>query len=156
MAKFTFDPAEHEPWQGSDHDTPADYALRLWSQFQNADEDMDFFAACDLAPYDGEVWEALFKAVQKQDVDAWPLAAQAALGAALAAKPLRRDAGVRARRNARLRAVAASLRRRYGMGLAQAIPGGPVLCAASVLATLPISIDEGQIANILTAKENGP
>lgn len=156
MAKLSFSAAEHEPWQGAEQDSPATFALRLWLQFQNADEDMDLATACQLAAFDCEIWEALQSWAWAQDVDELPQAAAAALGRALGRKPPRRGIGATARRDARLRAVAGALGRIYGLRPTQAMPGGPSLCAAALLATLPGAPSEGQIANILTAKKNLP
>ena len=154
MAKFTFSAAQYEPWQGSDHDSLHQYVARLWSQYQLADEDLDLATACELAAYDLEVFEELQRWAWRQDLDALPDTAAAALGRALGRKPPRKGKGATARRDARLCAIAAGLAKVYGLLPTQTMAGGSSICAASLLATLNNTPSEGQIANILTAKEN--
>lgn len=155
MANFLFEATAYEPWLGAEHDSPATFALRMWLRYQNADGDMDFATACELARFDREVWDALQDWAWAHDTDALPDAAAAALGRALGHKPPRKGIGATARRDARLRAVAAALARDYGLTPTQAMPGGPSICAAAILADMPGMPGmpgEGQIANILTAK----
>jgi len=149
--RISFNAIEHEPWRGPPHETPAAFALHLWLQYENADEDMDPAVAFELAPYDREVYDALQEWAWSQDVDALSVEWQAALGRALGRKPPRKGKGATARRDARLRGIAAALGREYHLPRAQAVPGGPTTCAASILATLPGTPSEGQIANILSS-----
>ncbi|UTH45324.1 hypothetical protein [Loktanella salsilacus] len=152
MASFTFDATDCQPWLGAEYDSPPTFALRMWMQYQNGDEDMNFAEACQLARFDREVWDALQEEAWAYDVDALPDAAAALLGRALGRRPPRKRKGATARRDARLRAVAAALRSLYDLNPTQAMPGGGNICAASILAGLPGMPSEGPIANILTVK----
>lgn len=149
MAEFKFAASNHRPWQGAEHDSPAEYALRLWLQYVNADEDMDFATACDLAPYDLEVWEALQSWAWSQDMDGLPDAAAAALGRALGRRKPRKGKGATARRDARLRAVAAALGRVYKVKPTRA-PSTATASAASIMADLPGTPSEPMINEVLT------
>ncbi|NSY41581.1 hypothetical protein [Leisingera sp. ANG59] len=147
MVAFSFSSAEMlaagvKPWRGPPHEAPRDYALHLWLQLTNPDEDMDFWTACELAQIDKEVWEELIKAVQGADTSTWSHEALSALCAAVTAKPRRRGGGATARRNTRLRMVAAQLAQHYPKlprkpgtgGVADIIAGlpGAVMSADSV------------------------
>jgi hypothetical protein len=125
----------------------------MWAQYQMADDDMDLATACELARFDREVWDALQEWAWAQDADSLHDAAAALLGRALGCRPPRKGKGATLRRNARLQAVAAALAREYLLTLTQAMPGGGSICAAGVLATLPGTPSEGQIANVLTAPD---
>lgn len=152
MVKLTFQAVEHEPWQGAEQDSPATFALRMWLQFQNADEDMDLATACELALFDREVWDELQTWAWSQDMDALPEAAAAALGRALGRKPPRRGIGATARRNARLRAVAAALARVFGLPPTRGTHTGTALSASAILKSLPgmEMVEEKTIINTLT------
>lgn len=93
MAEFTPDFTGVAPWQGEEHDTPADFALRRWLAYQNADDDMDFATACELAPHDREVFDALRQWALEAPMDDLPIEMQAKLAVALLRKPPRRGRG---------------------------------------------------------------
>lgn len=152
MVEFIFNANDIEPLKDRGSESPETLALRMWQEFENADEDMDFVTACELAIFDREVWDALFDAVQKLNVDSWSSASQALLGRALASRPQRRGAGVKARRDARLRAIAAALRRVHDLPPTRGTDTGTARSASAVLAGLPGlgMISEKTIINILT------
>lgn len=152
MAEFSFNAADHSPWQGLEHDSPHQHALRLWLRYQNADEEMELATACELAAFDREVWDELQRWAWTQDVDALPQAAQAALGRALGRRPPRRGVGTTARRDARLRTIAAALAHVYGLPPTRGTDTSTALSASAILVSLPglEMLSEKTIINILT------
>lgn len=143
MVEFVFDAKGVEPWRGPPHEAPRDYALHLWMQLNNADEDMDLHTACELAEYDREVYDALWEHVVGK-LDQYPEAAAAALGRALVRKPPRKGVGAKARRNTRLRMVAARLVHHYPALPQKPHTGG----VADVLSSLPgVYLDAASLYN---------
>lgn len=159
MVEFSFDATQHEPWQGAEHDTPMEYALRLWTQFELADSDLNLFIACDLARDDRDTWDAVQTWAWSQDIAALPFEAQAAVGRALGRKPPRQGKGATEKRNTRLRAVAARVSAAFPkLGLTRdklhiRNPKKPTNSISYLLAQLPgVEIGESKIMDEITKK----
>lgn len=147
MPRFTFDASKVAPWRGSQHDSPFQCALRMWLEYQNADDDMSFEVACRLAPDDREIYDALHTWALETGVQTLPQALQAAVCVALVRVPPRKRKGATARRNERLRAIGKHLHETYRLPYAQAVHGQKLTaCVAAVLAALPDTPSEGTIA----------
>lgn len=153
MVAFSFSSAEMlaagvTPWRGPPHETPQDYALHLWLQMTNADEDMDLETACELASHNGEVYKELWDFGVEKGASL-PEAAQAKLFRALViSNPPAKREGVVARRDSYLRAIADALVREYGLKRRRSIyrkPGREGKSAASIISELPYTGSSYQI-----------
>lgn len=153
MVKLHFDATKYKPWQGAEHEGPRAYALRLLLYYENADADdevVDLNAALSLARFDCEAYDALQKWAWSQDVDSFPSELQAALGRILGRKRPRAGKAATASKHARYRAIADALVHIYGIPRSQSVDGGPIVCAAGILATLPGTPTEGTLRGILS------
>lgn len=156
MVKFTdifpsgFNAALYNPGQKiRDMMEPRTYARLLWDQYETP-ESVDLNAALSLARFDRDVYDDLQQWAWSQDVDSFTIELQAALGRVLGRKRPDKRRAETVRRNSRYLTIANALVREYNIPLAQAVDGGPVLCAAAILETLPGAPSEGTIRGILS------
>lgn len=151
---FPFNPADYEPWVGDV--TAKACALRLWlsltthsAEIDNPDE------AIMRAEWDPEVWQALRKWAMAQNSlsDAWKVAMHDLWLHGCPPAVRKSQPMPTAYRDRVLRYIGEQLFYGYDLKPTQTRPGGPIECAASVLASLdkPGIPSEGTIANILSA-----
>lgn len=149
MAILPFDATNHEPLSV---ETPAEFALRLWMQCLNSDDDMDFTTACELAPYDREVFKALQAWAWSTDIAVLSEPVQATLARALIRK-MPPTKGTTERRNVRLTMIARRLVDSYGLSLTAGAETSTGNSASEILATLPGTPASRAIANIITRSQ---
>jgi hypothetical protein len=152
--KLTFNAADHEPWQGSDHGTPIQMAHRLWFNMTTHGAKIDTPAeAIQRAAWDPEVWHKLREQLQSvPDLsDAWKLATYNLWFAGPPKPPRKGQPLPTAYRDSIVYYIMRRLCDEYGFNPTQTQPDGGVACAAAVVAALPDTPSEGQVANIWSA-----
>lgn len=153
MVEFTFNADEHQPWRGDE--TPIEAARRMWFAATVLAVEIDNPAeAIERAAWDAATWQALLNWAKAQDSlsDQWK-AALHDLWLHGCPEPPRKNKDLPTEvRDAILRRIGHRLCEEHGLNKTQTTPGPTVECAASVLAELPGTPAEGEIANILTRR----
>ena len=138
---------EFEPWLGDA--TPVQAARRMWF---NLTEDITWITnqrdAVERAEWDPEAWDALHQWAMEQDSlgDSWKVALHDLWLRGRPSPPRKTD-----NRDRIIVYIMRRLCETYGLNPTQTQPGGPVACAAAVVATLPGAPSEGRVANIWSA-----
>lgn len=131
--------------------TPREHARRLWDFYETLNSNkIDFDNACEVAPYDREIYDELWEQASVDGfVESLSQPRQAAIARALVRKRPRKGPASTARRDMRLRAIAALLRHHFGLHNTKT-PSSTAISVSEVLASLPGMPDKKSIEGVLT------